>query len=343
MKIQNLQLLVSLVIPSFNNETRIEFALKSAIAQDYENLEIIFVNDASTDRTLSIAEEILKNSKRDFKIINHEKNLGVSAARNNGIEAACGDFICFCDGDDMMKINQVSTLLALLQKYNCDISFGGMIEHFESGEPDKLVPLNFNVSQPMSGEQAAYMAIFTKGFTPHLCAMIFRKSFLEKISLRFTNDVTRGEDSEFSRKAFCRADKVAFTPECLYIYVYHQNMGTVRDNDITEKRLRNFESVMGVNIRTSEYILHYAKSKKIKFFIKNSYLPELAVKRFTACAIFNRPEEYSKLLKDRELRKNLWRSFKTFFFKPEVCLKAIAILLMPSFYYKLRRKNKNEN
>ena len=330
--------LVSVIIPSYNNETRIEFALKSVIAQDYENLEIIFVNDASKDNTLDIAEKILKNSKRIFKIINHEKNLGVSVARNDGIDASNGDFICFCDGDDMMKENQVSSLYSLFQKYDCGISFCGMIEHFESGEPDKLSPIKFNISQPLKGEQAAYMTIFTKGFIPHLCAMMFRKNFLEKISLRFVDGVVRGQDIEFSRKALCRADKVAFTPECLYIYVHHGNMGAVRDNDTKEKKIRNFESVMGVNIRTSEYILQYAKSQKTKFFIKNSYLPELAIKRFTACAIFNKPEEYSKLLKDTKLRKNLWRSLKTFFFKPEICLKAIAILFMPRLYYKLRKK-----
>ncbi len=78
--------LVSAVVPAFNNGTHIAATLKSIIAQDYENLEIICVNDASTDETLKNAEEVLKNSGRKFKIINHEKNSGVSASRNTGIK-----------------------------------------------------------------------------------------------------------------------------------------------------------------------------------------------------------------------------------------------------------------
>ena len=122
--------LVSVIIPSFNNEEKIKNALQSVSAQNYENIEIIFVNDASTDKTLSNAEKFLKNSKRGFKIINHEKNLGVSAARNSGIEASHGEYILFCDGDDMMKKNLVSELAGLIQKYDCEISFGGITEHF---------------------------------------------------------------------------------------------------------------------------------------------------------------------------------------------------------------------
>ncbi|MBQ7196641.1 MAG: glycosyltransferase family 2 protein [Synergistaceae bacterium] len=330
--------LVSVVVPSFNNESRVGPTLASVIAQDYENLEIIFVNDASTDNTLAIAENTLKDSGCVFKIINHETRRGVSVARNDGFDIATGDFVLFCDGDDMMKENQISVLVALIQKYDCEISFGGMIERYESGEPDVLVPLNFNISQPMKGEQAAYMRIATKGFTPHLCCTMFKKIFLEKIELRFTEGCLSGEDIEFSRKAFCRAEKVAFTPECLYIYVQHSGMGKVRDHDTQEKRWRSLQSSLDADVRTAEYLIKHAKSKKIKFLIANSYMPELAVKRFTMCARFNKSEEYSELLKDRELKKILCRSFKTFFFKPEVCLKAAMILLMPKLYYSMRKE-----
>ena len=82
--------LVSVIIPAYNTASRIKFTLNSVINQDYENLEIIFVDDFSSDDTLSIAKNILEHSGRRFKIINHAKNLGVAAARNNGLDAASG-------------------------------------------------------------------------------------------------------------------------------------------------------------------------------------------------------------------------------------------------------------
>ena len=324
--------LVSVIIPSFNNEEKIKNALQSVSAQDYENIEIIFVNDASTDKTLSNAEKFLKNSKRGFKIINHEKNLGVSAARNSGIEASQGEYILFCDGDDMMKKNLVSELAGLIKKYDCEISFGGITEHFENGGADREIPIDLKISQPLNGEQAAYMRIFTKGFMPHICCTMFRKNFLEKINLRFTEGCTNAEDTEFQTKAFCRAEKISFTRECLYIYF---NAGSKKDS--IEKNMKIFRSCLEADSRTAEYLIEHLKSKKIKFLVKNSYLPELAVKRLTGCAKFNEPQKYFELLKNPEFKKILRSSFKTFFFKPEVCLKAFAVLFMPKLYFKIRK------
>ena len=152
--------LVSVIIPGFNNERRIVYALQSAIEQSYENLEIIFVNDASTDNTLKNAEGVLKNCSRPYKIINHEKNLGVSVARNDGLLSSNGEYICFCDGDDMMTKNYVVNLMNAILKHDCDISFGGIIDRFEDGRPDKPSLLKYNLSQPMNGEDVAYLKIF---------------------------------------------------------------------------------------------------------------------------------------------------------------------------------------
>ena len=330
--------LVSVIVPSFNNEGRIGFALQSVITQDYENLEIIFVNDASTDDTLKNAEEVLKNSSRSYKIINHEKNRGVSAARNTGIDAANGEYICFCDGDDLMKENLVSTLVALCLKYDCDISFGGYIWRFENGEPDLLCALNFDIPQPIKGEDALYMSLFKRGFMIHLCGMIFKKSFLEKINLRFTEGCISGEDTEFKEKALCRAEKVSFTPECLYIYFLGSESGTVTAKSSKERQITRLNVNVDSDLRTIEYLLKHVKSRRIKFLIKNSHLPEIVRRRYVICVNFKQPEKYAELLKNKELKKILLRSFKTIFFNPKVFLKVLPIFLAPKLYYLLRKE-----
>ena len=145
------QPLVSAIIPAFNAEKHLTATLNPIITQDYENLEIIFVNDASTDKTLNIAEEVLKNSKRKFKIINHKKNSGVSTARNTGIENASGKYIFFCDADDLIKSNYVSALQNKISENNCDISFCGRIDRFEDETPDKFFPVEFDSQKIFSG------------------------------------------------------------------------------------------------------------------------------------------------------------------------------------------------
>lgn len=329
--------LVSAVVPAFNNGTHIAATLKSIIAQDYENLEIICVNDASTDDTLKNAEEVLKNSARPFKIINHEKNSGEGASRNTGINSSSGEYICFCDGDDMMKENYVSTLVNLIRKYDCDISFGGIIDYFEDGRPEKFFPVNINSENPITGGEALELRI-NNLIAPHVCSMLFRKNFLDEINLRFSENCVAFADIEFQWKALCRAEKVSFTPECLYIYVHSPEMGSVRDNDTAEKKLRRYVDSTGAHQRTAEYLSVHAPSEKIKFLAENMLMPEAVIRRFTIAAMKNDKGAYKSLCRDKILRKILFRTRKIFFKKPEIFFKALIILFAPGLYYLIRRE-----
>ena len=93
--------LISVVVPAYNTETRIAYSLESIIAQDYPNIEIIVVNDASTDGTENAARRILENCGRPFTIITHKENRGVSASRNTGMDVVKGEFLWFVDSDYM--------------------------------------------------------------------------------------------------------------------------------------------------------------------------------------------------------------------------------------------------
>ena len=329
--------LISAVVPAFNNGTHIAATLRSIIAQDYENLEIICVNDASTDDTLKNAEEVLKNSGRKFKIITHEKNSGEGASRNTGIKNAIGEYICFCDGDDMMKKNYVSLLVELIKKYDCDISFGGMLDYFEDGKPEKFWPVNINSENPIGGGTALELRI-NNLIAPHVCSMLFKKKFLDEINLRFSENCVAFADIEFQWKALCRAEKVSFTPECLYIYVHSPEMGSIRDNNTAEKKLRRYIDSTKAHYRTAEYLSVHAPSEKIKFLAENMLVPEAVIRSFTIAAIKNDESEYKSLCRDKNLRKILWRARKIFFKKPEIFLKALLILFVPSLYYSARKR-----
>ena len=329
--------LISAVVPAFNNAAHIAATLQSIIAQDYENLEIICVNDASADDTLKKAEEVLKNSGRAFKIITHEKNSGEGASRNTGINSSSGEYICFCDGDDMMKENYVSTLVNLIRKYDCDISFGGMLDYFEDGRPEKFWPVNIKSENPITGGLALELRIKNL-IAPHVCSMMFRKKFLDEINLRFSENCVACADIEFQWKALCRAEKVSFTHECLYIYVHSPEMGSIRDNNTAEKKLRRYIDSTGAHQRTAEYLSVHAPTEKIKFLADNLLIPEAVIRRFTIAARKNDEGAYKSLCRDKNLRKILWRARKIFFNKPEIFLKALIILFAPGLYYLMRRK-----
>ena len=127
--------LVSVIVPVYNSEKHIAAALSSIINQDYSSLEIIIVNDASTDSSREIAQDVLSHSARPHRIIDHPRNLGVSAARNTGLDAAKGDYVWFCDSDDLPDEHFVSVLCRKAHDNNLDAVFCGLKHYYE----DKLL------------------------------------------------------------------------------------------------------------------------------------------------------------------------------------------------------------
>ena len=115
--------LVSVIIPAYNIERYISRCLDSIMAQTYNNLEIIVIDDGSKDQTAEILDDY---QKRDSRIIVvHKENGGVSSARNNGLDIATGDYISFVDGDDLIESNMYEILVKILEKEKTDIAHCG--------------------------------------------------------------------------------------------------------------------------------------------------------------------------------------------------------------------------
>lgn len=336
MSLQNTRYpLVSVVVPAYNAETRINDSLASVITQDYPNIEIFVVNDASTDATEDITRHALQDCGRPFSIITHKKNRGVSAARNTGMEAARGEFIWFMDADDMAEKSLVSSLYDLAEKYACDLSFCGFKDRFDNGQPDVLFPVNLEGSSLRKGEDLLWLRVFNK-ISPHVCGMLFRKQLLLATGLRFQEGCTTGEDIEFQLKALCRARQAAFIPDCLYIYMHHAAMGSVRDNNSKEKHTRRYRDNTKAQIRTAQYLSDHAPSERIKNLAEHFLMPQALIRQFTLCAKTKDRAAFDELLSDNAIRKKLSESKKFLSQKPEVYGKAFALLHFPDIYYRLR-------
>ena len=327
--------LVSVVVPVYNTETRIVYSLGSIIAQDYPNIEIIVVNDASTDGTEHAARRILEDCGRPFSIITHKENRGAAAARNTGMDAVKGEFVWFVDADDMAEPNLVSALYILIEEYQCDISLCGLKNRFDDGRPDVLEPVKLEGANIRKGEDMVWLRVFNK-ITPHVCGMLFRKLFLMETGLHFHEGCTNGEDVEFQLKALCRAGQVAFVSDCLYIYVQHVGMGSVRDNNTLEKQNRRYRDNTGAHYRTAQYLSKYATSERIKELGGHYLMAQSLIRRFTLCAKTNDRAQFDALLADNATRKTLRASIRYISQRPEVSLKALALLYFPGLYYHLR-------
>ena len=114
--------LISIIIPIYNNEKFISRCLDSIINQTYKKIEIIIVNDGSTDKSLDVISKYEKKDNR-IKVIN-KKNEGVSIARNIGIESSKGDYITFVDADDWLELDAIEKLYIEITEKNVDVVRG---------------------------------------------------------------------------------------------------------------------------------------------------------------------------------------------------------------------------
>ena len=112
--------MVSIIIPAYNVQEYFRECLESVLAQSFHDIEVVIVNDGSTDNTRRIAEEFMMSDSR-VTLINQE-NGGLSVARNVGLEQSCGDLIMFVDSDDCLLPGAISNLVEVLESTSSDIA-----------------------------------------------------------------------------------------------------------------------------------------------------------------------------------------------------------------------------
>lgn len=327
--------LISVIIPAYNAESRIKFTLESITAQDYDNIEIIVINDASTDETGKISAQLLTDSGRNFKIINHSHNMGVCASRNTGLKNSSGKYIAFIDADDLIAKNFISCLHELITQNNSDIAFCGLVDRFTDGKPDKNVhPVKHAFNMTSGGDFIINKAV------PAVWCCLYDKNFLDKYNLLFLEGCTSGEDIDFINRAICMAEKVSFTEKCLYIYMHHSQMGSIRDNDTIEKKFKRYEDNTNAQINTAKYLAENASSEKVKYLAENILTPQTIIRQANIFIMKHDRAGYKTFIHDEEKRKILYRSQKIYILVKnfEVFCKGFLLLHMPNLYYLARKK-----
>ncbi|MBQ3347999.1 glycosyltransferase family 2 protein [Candidatus Saccharibacteria bacterium] len=215
--------LISVVIPIYNVEDYVSMCVDSVRRQSYENLEILLIDDGSTDRSGEICDEIVKLDKR-VKVF-HKENGGLSDARNVGISKARGEILALVDGDDKVESEYIRIMYDKMYETGADVVVCGY---------DEEVPREKNIT----GRKAALnLLLKQKNYDIVAWNKLYRKELFDNILYPAHE---KHEDSLTTYKILAKADKVAYVPEKLYHYVSRGGsiMNEAKINDRLEMRLR---------------------------------------------------------------------------------------------------------
>lgn len=212
---------VSIVVPVYNAEKYLDQCVTSIMGQTYRHLEIILVNDGSTDHSLEICRKYAEIDERITVV--EQINQGVVKARKTGVEAATGDFIGWADADDWMESGYIEGLVRLQEESNADIVAA---THFHDiGSDSRLIKNGvdtgiYDVKQLLpvmlyTGE------FFEYGITPQLYTKLFRADILKKTQFMVADNIIAGDDAAVVYPSLLMAEKVCVSDITGYHYVQH--------------------------------------------------------------------------------------------------------------------------
>ncbi len=213
--------LISIIVPAYNIENYIGRCLESIQHQSYRNLEILVVNDGSSDSTGEVIDRYAANDTRIRPI--HKKNGGVSRARLEGVKRAQGEYIGFVDGDDYIEADMYTRLLKNMMKYDADISHCGYQMIFPDGHADYYY--NTGRIAEQDGETGLSDLLDGSFIEPGLCNKLFHKSLLQSLlhENKLDLSIKNNEDLLMNYYLFSKAKKSVYEDICPYHYILRKN------------------------------------------------------------------------------------------------------------------------
>lgn len=211
------QPLVSIIIPAHNVSRYLKTCVESVSSGYYKNIEIILVENGSEDTTGIVCDQLATADERIC--VFHMKGVGVSRARNYGIDKSHGDYICFIDADDFVSIDYIQYLVSLILRKNVNIAVATNILTFYKFGDSLDKSYNSKIVETVGTSEDALEKILLYKMTVVSCfSKIFKKSFLEQNRIYFNDSLFIGEGFNFNVLAFSNAEKIAFSNKPIYFY-----------------------------------------------------------------------------------------------------------------------------
>lgn len=256
MDCKNSNVLISIIVPVYNVEQYLSKCLDSIINQTYKNLEIILIDDGSTDKSGEICDKYKDEDSR-IKVI-HKINAGVSAARNDGIDIAEGTYVTFVDSDDWIEEDYINLAIACLTKYRPDI----LINNYKRYNKNNS---NYVNMEPIffDKQEALFEMIRGKHFNWSPVATFYSTKIC-KLN-KFDSNINYGEDLLFKYNFIKNSKNILYVPLVKYFYT---NRETSACNSYAIDKKMDDLYVM-------EYIMEKEKNKIGNILMENEYLPRL--------------------------------------------------------------------
>lgn len=261
---------VSVIIPAYNCETIIPATIKSVLAQTLKNIEIIIIDDGSTDNTLDVIHTLVRGDDR-VKVLS-VKNGGPAKARNIGINTCDGDYLCFLDSDDDINENMLLEMFTLCRDNALDICTCGYNMKNSSNNSEKLFLYKDFISTSRDDFRSHLMPLIKSHLMYVVWNKMFRRMFVIENHINFT-DFLSGEDRLFNIQTFKLVERFAFLNKPFYNYY-------LREQSLNSKYISNrFESVLKAHLD-----LMWAFKNMGEYTTKNrSYINFVFIKSIMSC------------------------------------------------------------
>ncbi len=222
--------IISVIVPVYNVSAYLKRSLSSIIYQTYKNLEIILVDDGSTDGSGTICDEYAAIDDR-IKVI-HQENLGLSGARNTGLDHASGRYIFFCDSDDYLREDALEIMISKMLNDHADVVACGIAKVHDNTTDSAEKEDIFTVIKP--GRWSGHESVIQMMITNNVCTVAWNKLYKKELfdGIRFPIGV-KNEDEATIYKVLYRAGIVSFIPDTLY--KYYQRDDSIIHEDIKDR------------------------------------------------------------------------------------------------------------
>lgn len=241
--------LVSIIVPVYNVENYLESCINSILTQSYKRIEVILVDDGSTDSSGRLCDKFVMQDRR-VRVI-HQTNAGVSAARNAGLDVMTGEYFAFVDSDDLVYHDYISLMVSSLRRVKSDMVLAGYTIVNDTAE----LSLSYDnrCSQPsqtakrLSRDKALLELLYGRSIRNQPFSKLFATDEFGKI--RFNTAFSVGEDMDYIFRCLMVTDSVTQIAEPVYFYMYREN--SVMHQEFSEKRADSYRAALSMYENTT--------------------------------------------------------------------------------------------
>ena len=235
--------LVSVIMPVYNVAPYLPTALKCLVNQTYTNLQILCIDDGSTDASATILDQYAKQDPRIT--VFHTENQGVALARNLGMQHVNGKYLCFVDPDDQWDLTLIEHMVFAAEQHDDDVVFASTktapvndtLQRFYVETPQSMKPLTYTSFNSNDEFRSAWKGITSKFNVAAVWGKLFRTDFIRAFQPEFPHEVQTGTDTIFTLHAYTRLQRASYVAESTYYYTPRSNGICARyDNQFVQER-----------------------------------------------------------------------------------------------------------